>query len=255
MKKNRKKIIIAGPCAAESKEQVMMAARYLKKIKGIILRASLWKPRTQPGFEGVGEKGIEWLAEVTKMGITVATEVLVPDHVIQVLKIFNKKGNPEKIVFWLGSRNQNHFLQREIAATIKKHAPKKVKLVIKNQPWPDERHWLGIVEHVLSSGLEKERVILVHRGFASKEKNPFNLRNLPDFEMAMKIKNLTGLPMLIDPSHIGGTVDNVFLITKKARDYDFDGIMIEVHPTPHTAKSDAKQQLSLDLFDKLLTIV
>jgi chorismate mutase len=255
MKKQPKKTIIAGPCAAESREQIISCAKHFKK-KGVkIMRASLWKPRTLPGFEGMGKEAIPWLAEVTKMGLTVATEVLLPEHVSLVLEIIGKLGDPEKVLFWLGSRNQNHVLQREIALRIKKEAPKQVKLLIKNQPWREERHWLGIIDHVLSSGLEKERIILNHRGFSPKGENPFGLRNLPDFEMAMKVKQTTGLPMLIDPSHIGGTVDNVFLITEKANDYDFDGVMVEVHPTPKVAKSDAKQQLDLETFDKLLNLI
>lgn len=253
--KTKQKIIIAGPCAAESREQVISCAKELKK-RGIkIMRVSLWKPRTQPGFEGVGEKGIAWLAQVTKMGITVATEVLFPDQVSQVLKIIGKKGNVNKILFWLGSRNQNHYLQRGIALRIKKEAPKSVKLLIKNQPWREEKHWLGIVDHVLSSGLAPERVILNHRGFSPKGKNPFKMRNLPDFKMAMRVKEKTGLPMVVDPSHIGGTVDNVFRVIKEAKQYDFDGMMVEVHPEPKKAKSDAKQQLSFQEFDRLLKML
>lgn len=252
--KKIEKIIITGPCAAESLEQMINAAKKIKK-RGIkIMRASLWKPRTKPGFEGVGEKGIDWFAQVTKMGITVATEVLFPEQVSQVMKIIKKKGNPNKILFWIGSRNQNHILQREIALKIKKEAPKSVKLLIKNQPWREERHWLGIIDHVLSSGLEKDRIILNHRGFSPKGENPFGLRNFPDFEMAMKIKNLTGLPMILDPSHIGGTVGNVFLIMEKAKQYNFDGAMIEVHPKPVEAQSDSKQQLTFPELDKLLKI-
>jgi len=253
--KTKQKIIIAGPCAAESEEQVINCAKELKKRDIKIMQGSLWKPRTSPGFEGVGEKGIDWFAQVTKMGITMATEVLFPDQVTQVLKIIKKKGNPNKILFWIGSRNQNHYLQREIARKIKDEAPKSVKLLIKNQPWREERHWLGIVDHIFSSGLAKERIILNHRGFSPKGENPFGLRNLPDFEMAMKVKNLTGLPMIIDPSHIGGTVENVFLIMEKAKQYNFDGAMIEVHPEPKIAKSDAKQQLTFKELDKILKIV
>ncbi len=255
LNKHLNKIIIAGPCSAESQEQIINCAKELKKRGVEIMRASLWKPRTLPGFEGVGEKGIDWLAKVTKMGITVATEVLFPDQVSRVLKIVGKKGNPNKILFWLGSRNQNHYLQREIALRIKKEAPKSVKLLIKNQPWHEEKHWLGIVEHVLSSGLPPERVILNHRGFSPKGKNPFKMRNLPDFEMAMKIKEITGLPMVVDPSHIGGSVDNVFRVIKEAKQYDFDGMMIEVHPEPKNAKTDAKQQLGFSQFDRLLKMI
>ena len=127
----------------------------------------------------------------------------------------------------------------------KEKMPKTVKLLIKNQAWTDERHWLGIVDHILGSGISPKRLILCHRGFSpNNQKNPENLRNLPDFEMAMRVKEKTGLPMLIDPSHIGGTVENVFKVAKQSADFDFDGMMAEVHPEPKIAKSDAKQQLT-----------
>jgi len=251
----KQKIIIAGPCAAESKEQVINCALALKK-RGIkIMRASLWKPRTKPGFEGVGEKGIAWLAQVTKMGITIATEVLFPEQVSQIIKGIAKGGDPRKIVFWLGARNQNHRIQRLIALRIKEEAPSQVKLLIKNQPWLDEDHWLGIVSHVLGSGILSSRVILCHRGFSPNGgKNPHNMRNIPDYKMAMRVKKQTGLPMIIDPSHSGGSVPNVFKVVKESRKHSFDGMMVEVHPCPEKAKTDKKQQLSFQEFDELLKI-
>jgi len=256
MLKTREKIIIAGPCAAESRKQVINSGKEMKK-RGIkIMRASLWKPRTNPGFDGVGKKGISWLAEVTKTGITVATEVLFPEQVSLVLKIIEKKGNPEKILFWLGARNQNHRLQRLIALKIKKEAPPQVKLLIKNQPWLDEDHWLGIVGHVLGSGISPERVILCHRGFSPNGgENPDNMRNIPNYEMAMRVKKQTGLPMVIDPSHSGGSVSNVFKVVKEAKKYRFNGLMVEVHPCPEQAKTDKKQQLTFKELDKLLKII
>jgi len=251
-----KKIIIAGPCAAESREQVINCALALKKQGIKIMRASLWKPRTKPGFEGVGIRGIAWLAAVTKMGMIVATEALFPSQVSIVIKNIGKLGNAKKIIFWLGSRNQNHHLQREIALRIKEEASKSVKLLIKNQPWCDEDHWLGIVDHVLSSGLSPKRLILCHRGFTPQaKKNPHHMRNLPDFEMAMRVKEKTGLPMLIDPSHSGGIVKNVFKVIKQTVNFNFDGMMVEVHPKPIEAKSDAKQQLTFEELDRLLKII
>jgi len=253
--KTKEKIIIAGPCAAESREQVINCAKELKK-RGIkIMRASLWKPRTKPGFEGVGIKGISWLAEITKIGITVATEILVPNQLIQLIKGIGKKGNLNKILPWIGSRNQNHIIQREIAQIVVDLMPKSTKLLIKNQAWSDERHWLGIVDHVLGSGISKKRIILCHRGFSPNgQNNPLNLRNIPDFEMAQRVKITAGIKMLIDPSHIGGTVPNVLKVMKMAIEHNFDGMMIEVHPTPLEAKSDAKQQLTFKELDKLLKI-
>ena len=253
--KTKQKIIIAGPCAAESREQVVNCALTLKKQGIKTMRASLWKPRTKPGFEGVGAKGISWLAEVTNLGITVATEILLPEQLIRLIRVIGKKGDLNKVLLWIGSRNQNHLIQREIAKIVKEKMPKTVKLLIKNQAWADERHWSGIVDHILGSGISPKRLILCHRGFSpNNQKNPENLRNLPDFEMAMRVKKKTGLPMLIDPSHIGGSVENVFKVAKQSADFDFDGMMVEVHPKPIDAQSDAKQQLTFEELDKLLKI-
>lgn len=254
--KTKQKIIIAGPCAAESREQIINCALALKKQGIKIMRASLWKPRTKPGFEGVGTKGINWLSEATKLGITVATEILLPEQLNQLIKGINKNGDLSKVLLWIGSRNQNHLIQREIAKIIKEKMPKMVKLLVKNQAWADERHWLGIVDHVVGSGISPKRLILCHRGFSCRgQNNPDNFRNLPDFEMAMRVKEKTGLPMLIDPSHIGGSVNNVFKVIKQAANFSFDGMMVEVHPQPVNAQSDAKQQLTFKEFDRLLKII
>ena len=254
--KTKQKIIIAGPCAAETREQVIDCAKALKKRGIVMMRASLWKPRTQPGFEGVGIKGIDWLSEVIKLGTTVATEILLPEQLTQLIRRISKKGDLSKVLLWIGSRNQNHLIQREIAKIIKEKMPTTVKLLIKNQAWGDERHWLGIVDHIVGSGISPKRLILCHRGFSSHgQDNPNNFRNLPDFEMAMRVKEKTGLPMLIDPSHIGGTVRNVFKVMNMATNFDFDGMMIEVHPKPIEAKSDAKQQLTFKELNSLLKII
>ena len=254
--KTKQKIIIAGPCAAESREQVVNCALALKKQGIKTMRASLWKPRTKPGFEGMGAKGIPWLAEVTNLGITVATEILLPEQLTRLIRVIGKKGDLKKVLLWIGSRNQNHLIQREIAKIIKEKMPKTVKLLIKNQAWTDERHWLGIVDHILGSGISPKRLILCHRGFSPNgQNNPENLRNLPDFEMAMRVKEKTGLQMLIDPSHTGGTVENVFKVIDMTEKFDFDGMMVEVHPKPTEAKSDAKQQLTFEELRKLLKII
>lgn len=254
--KTKQKIIIAGPCAAESREQVINCALVLKKQGIKIMRASLWKPRTKPGFEGVGTKGIPWLSEVTSLGMTVATEILLPEQLTQLIKGIGKKGDLNKVLLWIGSRNQNHLIQREIAKIIKEKMPRTVRLLIKNQAWGDERHWLGIVDHVVGSGISPKRLILCHRGFSSHgQENTDNFRNIPDFEMAMRVKKTTGIPMLIDPSHIGGTVENVFKVMNIAKEFDFDGMMIEAHPTPLEAKSDAKQQLTFKELNSLLKII
>lgn len=254
--KIKQQIIIAGPCAAESQEQIISCAKELKKRGVKIMRASLWKPRTKPGFEGIGKEGLPWIAKVTKMGIVMATEVLFPEQVDQVVDgVLENNGNPDNLLFWIGSRNQNHKTQKGIANRVHKIS-KKIKLMIKNQPWRDESHWLGIVDHVLSTGLSSDRVSLCHRGFSSGwSANPLNLRNIPDWGMAMSVREKTHFPMIIDPSHIGGTVENVFRITKESTQYNFDGVMVEVHPNPKKAKTDAKQQLTCNQLDKLLKII
>ncbi len=251
-----KEIVIAGPCAAESRNQILGSVVGLQEHGIHIMRASLWKPRTRPGFEGVGLVGIPWLAEATKLGVTVGTEVLLPSHVSEVVKGITAEGNPKNILLWLGSRNQNHRLQREIARTMLGETSDNVKLMIKNQPWRDEAHWLGIVDHVTDAGFPLDRIILCHRGFSPGwSENQGGLRNLPDWDMAMKVKEITGLPMIIDPSHIGGSVDNVIRIVNEAKKFTFDGLIIEAHPDPTVAKTDAKQQLSMSQLGNLLKTI
>ena len=260
MKPKKRFTIIAGPCAAESQSQLDQITKDLVKTDQVhAVRASLFKPRTSHPlnsefFDGVGQKGISWFIDTAiKHQITLATEVITPEQTLAVLKKLNQKPTPPKLILWLGSRNQNHLIQTEIAKLIKNHAPKETLLLIKNQPWRDQKHWEGIVSHVLSSGLAKNRIILCHRGFQpDSQENPHNFRNLPDFNMAMAVKKNTGLPMLLDPSHIGGSVNNVLKIIKDAQNVAFDGLMIEVHPKPKTALSDAKQQLDILQFNKLL---
>lgn len=259
----RQKINIFGPCAAESHDQIITVANALKERNVGIMRASWWKPRSEPVFdakgkliEGVGTKAAPWFAEATNMGITVATEVMLPIHVKQVMRgIIKNGGNPEKILLWLGSRNQNQLIQRRVAEVMLDEAPSSVKLMIKNQPWQDRKHWVGIVKHVVGAGFPPERIIMCHRGFAlGNEPNPNRLRNLPNWEMAMRVREKTGLPMLIDPSHVGGTRANVWRILKEAAQFPFDGVMLEVHPDPDKATTDAKQQLSITDLDQILQI-
>lgn len=247
------RIIIGGPCAAESRNQVVACAQEIKEDVAYY-RANLWKPKTLPGFEGVGIEGIPWLKEVAEMGISPATEVLLGQQaelLIESLVVPMQKRT--EFIFWFGARNQNHFVQREIAKIFRSYP--EIRLMIKNQPWGNEKHWLGIVEHVLAAGFPSNRVILCHRGFDPEERdNPHNLRNLPNWEMAMRVREKTQMPMIVDPSHIGGSVDNVFWITKQASKYPFDGIMVEVNPNPETAKTDQKQQVTPQDLRKLLAI-
>lgn len=238
-------IIIAGPCAVESEEQVKNSIKEAKKRKVDFLRAPLWKPRTKPGFDGIGEKGLEVFQEIKKEGLVPATEVMTPQHA----EIIINAVPDAEVLLWIGARNQNHFLQKEIAYIAAKN--KKATLLIKNQPWPNEEHSLGVIEHIKETGIKESNILLCHRGFFPVTKNPKNYRNLPDFEMAARLKQKTGFPMLIDPSHIGGSVSNVFEVIKEVKEYEFDGLMIEVHPTPADALTDKNQQLSWEVFDSL----
>lgn len=252
------KIIIAGPCAAETREQVLKSAKEARKRGVKILRASLWKPRTEPGFEGVKEQGIPWLVEAANMGIGIGTEVLNAKNARAVLKEFAKNVKNPSVLIWIGARNQNHDEQVAIAKLVNKYPW--ATLMFKNQPWRNEKHWRGIIKHVFSTNIKKEKVIMSHRGFdpgTDEPRDPKALRNIPDFQMSMRIKQDEDIKMIIDPSHMGGTVENVVKITKEAMRYSengipFDGFIFEVHPDPAVAWTDAKQQLTWEQFDELM---
>ncbi len=250
MKEIDRQMTIAGPCAAESREQVVKSAHMAKERGIATLRASLWKPRTKPGFDGVAIQGIEWLGEVARLGLRPATEVLTEDNAKQVIDSVSGKLGRE-VLIWIGSRNQNHFIQRNIGRLAS--GEKLVKILIKNQPWVSQDHWMGIIDHVISGGADPNQIILCHRGFAPGTNG---LRNNPDFLMAMRVKKESGLPMLIDPSHMGGERKKVLEIAKLAQDFKedgigFDGLMVEVHPNPDQALTDKTQQLTWEQFDQI----
>lgn len=246
----RELMILAGPCAAETREIVMQTAKAAKQRDVNIVRLSLWKPRTKPSFEGVGEEGIPWLVEVAQMGLIPATEVLLTSHAEGVIDAV-VKNTKSKVLIWLGARNQNHLIQRELGKVIAGES--QALLMMKNQPWADRAHWEGIIDHVLSGGARKEQLMICHRGFAPGSNG---LRNNPDFEMAMDIKEKTGLPMVFDPSHTGGSVPNVLRLAEDALKHrrgglGFDGLIMEVHPNPLQALSDKDQQITWEEFDGL----
>jgi len=245
------KIIIAGPCAAESKEQIDKAIQAIRKRTTVhFMRVSLWKPRTKPGFDGLAEGGIDLLVHAAASGVNPATEVLVPENAKMIMDKLFKKVPKAHLMVWIGARNQNHYIQREIARVAA--SDERVYLMIKNQPWVSEEHWEGMIGHVLEGGIRRDRLILCHRGFTPHGPNPEGYRNVPDFEMSMRIKEKTNLPIVFDPSHTGGSVPNVFKIAKAASHYDFDGFVVEVHHDPKNALTDAKQQLTWEEFDTLI---
>src|SRR5262249_26782390 len=153
------------------------------------------------------------------------------------------------------SRNQNHIEQTKIAKILAA-GPQGITLMFKNQMWDDSNHWMGIYQHIVSSGFPKERLLACHRGFSpGKLPNPKSYRNLPDYEMGMHMKQKMGLSMILDPSHIGGSRENVFDVLASAISHDFDGYIIEVHTDPENAKTDAKQQLSIHQLGELLKLI
>ncbi|MBU6388922.1 hypothetical protein KGQ71_00200 [Patescibacteria group bacterium] len=246
-----KDLLIAGPCAAESPSQIDITLTEAGKRPVSFVRVSLWKPRTKPGFDGIGaEDGLPLLQEAARRGLNPATEVLTPKQAQAVLEAVLPVLGDGKLCIWIGSRNQNHFIQQEISELASQDD--RVTLLVKNQPWESEDHWRGLIDHVLHGGIPRERLLLCHRGFTPNGVHPYNYRNVPHYEMAMRVKAATGARMVFDPSHTGGTVDNVKRVAREAAAYDFDGMIVEVHPSPAEALSDAKQQLTWEEFDQLL---
>lgn len=253
MKNIQKQIIIPGPCAAESKEQIDIAIKEAKKRNIDFLRVNLWKPRTKPGFEGLGEAGIPLMIRAAKQGVNPGTEVLTPHQARVVMDAVLASSPTTKVLLWIGSRNQNHFIQQEIASIVARD--KRAFLLIKNQPWISEEHWDGIIEHVLKGGISRDNLIICHRGFVPTGDNPLGLRNMPDFEMSARVKTKAQLPMIFDPSHSGGSVPNVFNLAREASKSTVDGLMIEVHHDPKNALTDAKQQVTWSEFDEIVKIM
>ena len=248
------KIVIAGPCALESRQQLRDCVQALKAMGVKMVRASLWKPRTQPGWEGMGWMSLPLLLEETlPHGLIPATEIISAEHALMVVHALEHHGSDARMIVWLGSRNQNHMEQKKISKILAT-GPDGITFMFKNQMWDDERHWMGICEHILGEGFPRERLMVCHRGFSpGKAPNQKGYRNLPDFEMAMRIKEKTGLPMLLDPSHIGGSRENVAEICRMSTAYNFDGYIIEMHSDPKNAKTDANQQLDPSELQELLT--
>lgn len=243
MNQIEKPLLITGPCALESEEHAKITVAQAKQLGINVVRLNLWKPRTTPGFEGVGVQGLPWLDHAIDAGLTVAMEVLIAQHVDVLMKRVLLANPHSTLLVWIGSRNQNHIVQQDIGSAVA--GEPRVKLMLKNQPWRNEDHWIGIAEHVQQGGASKSQLLMCHRGFAPQERT--TLRNPPDWEMAERVKKTTDLPMIIDPSHIGGRQDHVMEISLiAAASNKFDGQVIEVHPEPWKARTDAPQQLDWD---------
>lgn len=236
------KILIAGPCSAESREQVLETAAAVKAVGADMFRAGVWKPRTHPGcFEGVGEKALEWLAEAQcQLGIEAVTEVANAGHVHQCLQAGIRN-------MWLGARTTiNPFLVQEIASALEGSG---ARVLLKNPVAPDTGLWIGAVERMRTVGIKD--IILIHRGFVAREKGKY--RNDPMWEVLLKIRHeLPEVPIVCDPSHIAGDRALVPEVAQMAMDLGLDGLMIECHPHPENALSDAAQQLTPEQLSDLL---
>lgn len=243
---NNKPLIIAGPCSAESEEQVISTAEALVASKKVdIFRAGAWKPRTIPNtFEGLGDRALPWLAKVrAKFGIPIATEVANTQHVEQALLY-------DIDVLWIGARTTtNPFSMQEVAEALR---GTNKKIYVKNPISPDIGLWVGGVERLLSCNVTN--IGLIHRGFSSYCIS--KLRNAPMWNLALEMRRLMPkTQMICDPSHICGCREYISDISQQAIDLNFDGLMIESHIAPDVALSDAKQQLTptalIEILDNL----
>ena len=230
---NKRPVVIAGPCSAETEEQVLGTARQLAD-RGIkIFRAGVWKPRTKPGgFEGVGSDGLKWLKKVKQeTGMYLATEVATEKHVLEALK-YNID------ILWIGARTTaNPFAVQEIADALK---GVDIPVLIKNPVSPDLDLWIGAIERVYHAGLH--RIAAVHRGFSSYDNKIY--RNLPQWHIPIELKRrFPSMPLFCDPSHMGGKRELVSPISQQAMDLNYDGLIIESHYSPDAAWSDKDQQI------------
>lgn len=235
-------LVIAGPCSAETEDQVLKIAHELKNSDVSIFRAGIWKPRTRPGmFEGVGAIGLKWLQKVKEeTGLLIATEVANSNHVKLAL-------DHDVDILWIGARSTvSPFIVQEIADALE--GTDKIVLV-KNPVNPDLALWLGGIERLYSANIKKLGVI--HRGFSTYEKT--NYRNNPEWQLPIELQNrFPDLPLICDPSHIAGRRDILQDISQTALDLNFDGLMIETHTNPDKAWSDAAQQITPKVLIKMM---
>ena len=227
-------IVIAGPCSAETEEQVLKIAHQLKDTDVNVLRAGIWKPRTRPGnFEGVGALGLKWLQKAKEeTGMLTTTEVANPNHVELALK-------HDIDILWIGARTTvSPFIIQEIADALK--GTDKIVLV-KNPVNPDLSLWLGAVERFYTNDIKNLGVI--HRGFSTYEKTRY--RNNPEWQIPIDLQTkFPDLPLILDPSHIAGNRTSIFDLCQTALDLNYDGLMVETHHDPDNAWSDAAQQIT-----------
>ena len=239
---DKRPLVIAGPCSAETEEQVMDTARQLANNGIRIFRAGVWKPRTKPGgFEGKGVEALPWMQRVkAETGMLLATEVATPKHVEAALKAGID-------ILWIGARTSaNPFSVQAIADALK---GVDVPVFVKNPVNPDVELWTGALLRINSAGIR--RLGAIHRGFSSVDQKLY--RNPPMWHLPIELKRrFPSLPVITDPSHMGGRRDLIAPISQQAMDLGFDGLMIESHCNPDCAWSDAKQQVLPEVLDFIL---
>ena len=237
----QKPLLIAGPCSAETEEQVIRTATELAANGVKIFRAGIWKPRTKPGgFEGVGAEGLQWLKKVKELtGMYTSTEVATKQHVEEALAAGID-------ILWIGARTSaNPFAMQEIADALQA-ANADVPVLIKNPVNPDLELWIGAVQRIYNAGIR--RIGAIHRGFSAYGKHLY--RNLPQWHIPIELRRrLPNLPIICDPSHIGGKRELVSSISQQAIDMGFDGLIIESHCDPDCAWSDKGQQITPDVLN------
>ena len=242
---SKRPVVIAGPCSAETEEQVMETAKDLAKNGVRIFRAGIWKPRTRPGgFEGVGSVGLTWLQEVKKeTGMLVATEVANKQHVEEAL-------NAGVDVLWIGARTSaNPFAMQEIADSL---VGADVPVLVKNPVNPDLELWIGAMQRIYNAGIRQ--IGAIHRGFSAYGKHLY--RNMPQWHIPIELRRrMPELTLICDPSHIGGKRELVAPLSQQAMDMGFDGLIVESHCDPDSAWSDKSQQVTPEVLNFILNML
>ena len=242
---SKRPVVIAGPCSAETEEQVMETAKDLAKNGVRIFRAGIWKPRTKPGgFEGVGSVGLTWLQEGKKeTGMLVATEVANKQHVEEAL-------NAGVDVLWIGARTSaNPFAMQEIADSL---VGADVPVLVKNPVNPDLELWIGAMQRIYNAGIRQ--IGAIHRGFSAYGKHLY--RNMPQWHIPIELRRrMPELTLICDPSHIGGKRELVAPLSQQAMDMGFDGLIVESHCNPDSAWSDKSQQVTPEVLNFILNML
>lgn len=240
----RSPMVIAGPCSAETEQQVMTTASELAANGIKIFRAGIWKPRTKPGgFEGVGTPGLQWLRRVkSEIGMYVATEVATRQHVLEALEAGLD-------LLWIGARTSaNPFAMQEIADTLAESGVD-IPVLVKNPVNPDLELWIGALQRIYNAGIH--RIGAIHRGFSTYGKHLY--RNMPQWHIPIELRlRYPSLPIICDPSHIGGKRELIAPLAQEAFDMGFNGLIVESHCNPDEAWSDAAQQLTPEILNFIL---